>query len=122
MRSTPDTTTINGKGRSTSGGDIAVIRAQPGKRHRFRLVSTSCFPSWVLASLIEDVAKFILSYTFSIDGHNLTVIEADGVETEPVTVDSLTIFAGASQFCVLINTSHKLTACTSPAILFRCEY
>lgn len=36
----------------------------------------------------------IESFTFSIDGHNMTIIEADGVETEPLTVDSLNIFAG----------------------------
>ena len=46
--------------------------------HRFRLINTSCFPS----------------YIFSIDGHTLTVIEADGTETEPVEVDQLEIFAG----------------------------
>ena len=34
------------------------------------------------------------SFSFSIDGHNMTIIEADGVETEPLTVDSLNIFAG----------------------------
>jgi iron transport multicopper oxidase len=33
-------------------------------------------------------------FTFSIDGHNMIVIEADGVNTEPVTVDSIQIFAG----------------------------
>ena len=59
-------------------GSLAVIRAQPGKRHRFRIINTSCNPA----------------FTFSIDNHNMTVIEADGTETEPLTVDSLTIFAG----------------------------
>ena len=34
------------------------------------------------------------SYNFTIDGHNMTVIEADGVETEPYTVDNLQVFAG----------------------------
>ncbi|EJD00074.1 laccase [Fomitiporia mediterranea MF3/22] len=83
---TPDSTVINGKGRSSAGGDLAVIRAQPGKRHRFRLISTSCFPS----------------FAFSIDGHNMTVIEADGVETEPVTVDSLNIFA-AQRYSIVVT-------------------
>lgn len=35
-----------------------------------------------------------IRFNFSIDGHNMTIIEADGVETEPLTVDSLNIFAG----------------------------
>lgn len=34
------------------------------------------------------------SFTFSIDGHNLTIIEADGENTQPLLVDSLEIFAG----------------------------
>lgn len=35
-------------------------------------------------------------YNFSIDSHNMTVIEADGIETEPVTVDQLNIYPGES--------------------------
>jgi iron transport multicopper oxidase len=46
--------------------------------YRFRLVSISCDPNFV----------------FSIDGHQLTVIEADGIETKPLVVDSIQIFAG----------------------------
>lgn len=37
----------------------------------------------------------------------MTIIEADGVETEPVTVDSLNIFAGMSFFldsCIFLTT------------------
>jgi hypothetical protein len=34
------------------------------------------------------------NFTFSIDGHNLTIIEVDGVSTQPLVVDSLQIFAG----------------------------
>jgi iron transport multicopper oxidase len=47
-------------------------------RYRFRVVSISCDPSFI----------------FSIDGHQLTVIEVDGVETQPLIIDSLEIFAG----------------------------
>ncbi|TDL26600.1 Cu-oxidase-domain-containing protein [Rickenella mellea] len=77
---TPDSTTINGLGRYSGGpaSPLAVVGATPGKRHRFRLISTSCFPS----------------YTFSIDNHNLTIIEVDGVAHQPHTVNSLTISAG----------------------------
>ena len=45
--------------------------------YRFRLVSLSCDPN----------------YVFSIDNHDLTVIEADGIETQPVTVNAIQIFA-----------------------------
>ena len=34
------------------------------------------------------------SFTFSIDGHNMTVIEVDGINHKPYTVDSIQIFAG----------------------------
>ena len=77
----PSSTLINGLGRE-AGGDanapLSVITVQQGKRYRFRLVSLSCDPN----------------YTFQIDGHSMTVIEADGQNTEPLPVDEITIFAG----------------------------
>jgi FtsP/CotA-like multicopper oxidase with cupredoxin domain len=56
-------------------------------RYRLRLVSISCDPN----------------FTFSIDGHSFTVIEADGVNHHPITVDNLQIFAG--EFIVLVTVS-----------------
>lgn len=91
---TPDTTTINGLGRNANGDGtepLGVVSVTQGKRYRFRVVSTSCFPS----------------YTFSIDNHPLTVIEADGVETEPVTVDQLVIFA-AQRYSVVVNANQSV--------------
>ena len=46
--------------------------------YRFRLVSISCDPSFV----------------FSIDGHQMTVIEVEGTNVQPLLIDSLEIFAG----------------------------
>uniref|UniRef100_G0WM60 laccase n=2 Tax=Ganoderma TaxID=5314 RepID=G0WM60_9APHY len=82
-----NSTLINGLGRSPDapGADLAVVNVTHGKRYRFRLVSLSCDPS----------------YTFSIDGHELTVIEADGVETYPVTVNAIEIFAAQRYSFVL---------------------
>ena len=73
-------TLINGLGRWSGNltAPLAVVNVTQGKRYRFRLISTSCEPN----------------YIFSIDGHNMTVIEADGVETEPLLVDSIQIYAG----------------------------
>jgi iron transport multicopper oxidase len=34
------------------------------------------------------------NYVFSIDGHEMTVIEADSINHDPVTVDSIQIYAG----------------------------
>jgi len=58
-------------GRYTGGPrtDLAVVSVEYGKRYRFRLVGMSCD------------AIFLLS----VDEHNLTVIEADGMLTEPLT-------------------------------------
>lgn len=93
---------INGKGRYSGGPtdvDLAVVNVTAGKRsatlvsnptfsiartellpisYRFRLVSISCDPN----------------FTFSIDGHNMTIIEVDGNNVEPLVVDSIQIFAG----------------------------
>jgi FtsP/CotA-like multicopper oxidase with cupredoxin domain len=78
-RAAGDATLINGLGRYPGGpkSRLAVVR---GKRYRLRLVSMSCDPNFV----------------FSIDGHNLTVIEADGVSLQPETVDHVQIYAGES--------------------------
>ena len=46
-------------------------------RYRFRLINIACEPN----------------YNFTIDGHNMTIIEADGEYTEPLTVDFIQIFA-----------------------------
>ena len=87
--STADSTLINGLGRSTdsSGADatLAVVNVTQGKRYRFRLLSLSCDPN----------------HTFSIDGHNMTVIEVDGVNHEELTVDEIQILAGQRYSFVL---------------------
>ncbi|KAK7026442.1 laccase, multicopper oxidase, benzenediol:oxygen oxidorectuctase [Paramarasmius palmivorus] len=77
---TPDSTLINGLGRWKKGGatELAVIQVEQGKRYRMRLVNTACEPD----------------YIFSIDNHAMTVIEADSINHEPVTVNGLRIFIG----------------------------
>ena len=47
--------------------------------YRFRLVSISCDPNFL----------------FSIDGHQMTVIEVEGTNVQPVLVDGVRLFAGA---------------------------
>ena len=64
---------------------LSVVGVRRGRRYRMRLVSLGCDAN----------------YVFSIDGHNMTVIEADGVLTEPHTVDSIQIYAGL--FSVLLS-------------------
>jgi iron transport multicopper oxidase len=94
-----NSTLINGKGRYPGGPatDLAVVNVIQGTRsvlhlilnreelnmrhpesYRLRLVSISCDPA----------------YNFSIDGHQMSVIEVDGTNVQPLQVDSLEIFAG----------------------------
>ncbi|KAJ3505082.1 hypothetical protein NLJ89_g7603 [Agrocybe chaxingu] len=82
-----ESTLINGKGRYGGGPkvDLAVVDVQKGRRYRFRLLSLSCEPN----------------YIFSIGGHKLKIIEADGENVLPVIVDSLQIFAGQRYSFVL---------------------
>jgi FtsP/CotA-like multicopper oxidase with cupredoxin domain len=88
-----NSTLINGLGRYAGGptSELAVISVEYGKRYRFRLVGMSCDPNFM----------------FSIDGHNLTVIEADGELTEPLLVDSLQVFAG-QRYSVIMNATQPV--------------
>ncbi|KAG2361033.1 Cupredoxin [Suillus spraguei] len=84
----PDSTLINGLGRYISGpkSELAVVNVEYGKRYRLRLAGMFCDPS----------------FKFSIDGHNLTVIETDGHLIGPLLVDSLQSFARQRYSIVLI--------------------
>lgn len=82
-----DSTLINGLGRYPSGpaSPLAVVSVQEGMRYRYRLVSMSCNTY----------------YNFSIDGHQMTIIEVDGVNVVPLLVDSIQVFAGQRYSFVL---------------------
>jgi iron transport multicopper oxidase len=79
---------INGLGRYAGGPEskLSVINVRQGKRYRLRLVQISCDSNVM----------------FSIDGHNLTVIEADGQLTEPLVVDQLQIFVAQRYSVILV--------------------
>ncbi|KAJ7071964.1 laccase [Mycena amicta] len=80
-------TLINGLGRYAGGptSQLAVISVTHGKRYRMRLISMSCDPN----------------FTLTIDGHTMTIIEVDSVNVQPLTVDSIQIFAGQRYSFVL---------------------
>ncbi|KAL0063540.1 laccase, multicopper oxidase, benzenediol:oxygen oxidorectuctase [Marasmius tenuissimus] len=78
---TPQSTLINGLGRWSDANEtssLTVITVESGKRYRFRVVNAACDPA----------------YEFYISNHTFTVIEADSISHEPVTADSVTIYAG----------------------------
>ena len=62
--------------------------------YRFRLVSMSCDPN----------------YVFSIDNHDLTIIETDGINTKPHVVDSIQIFA-AQRYSFVVRFCLSLESC-----------
>ncbi|KAJ7493127.1 yellow laccase [Mycena galericulata] len=88
-----NSTLINGLGRYEGGplSPLAVINVVEGKRYRFRMVSISCDPN----------------FNFSIDGHQMTIIEVDGVNTQPLTVDQIQIFA-AQRYSFILNANQKV--------------
>ncbi|EKM75113.1 hypothetical protein AGABI1DRAFT_132563 [Agaricus bisporus var. burnettii JB137-S8] len=82
-----DSTLINGKGRYVGGpkAELSVVNIHHGKRYRLRLVSMSCEPNFV----------------FSIDNHDLTIIEVDGVVVLPYKVNAIQMFTGQRYSAVL---------------------
>ncbi|KAL0947899.1 hypothetical protein HGRIS_010534 [Hohenbuehelia grisea] len=89
----PDSFLINGVGRFVGGPEVpwAVVNVEMGKRYRLRLIQISCRPFT----------------TFSIDNHNITVIEADGIEHDPVEVQNADIFA-AQRLSVILNANQPV--------------
>jgi iron transport multicopper oxidase len=89
-----NSTLINGKGRYPDGPSnvsLAIVNVKQDLRYRFRLVSISCDPS----------------FNFSIDSHQMTIIEVDGVNTQPLLVDSIQIFAG-QRYSIVVNASQPV--------------
>ncbi|KAF9060315.1 laccase [Rhodocollybia butyracea] len=88
-----DATLINGKGRYAGGPDtpLAVIQVEHGKRYRFRLI---------------DMA-FDAFHAFSIDQHDLKIIEVDGINTEPHTVNFIQLYP-AQRYSFVLNADQKI--------------
>ncbi|KAF8217120.1 laccase [Mycena galopus ATCC 62051] len=87
-----NSTLINGLGRYQGGpaSELAVITVVENVRYRFRLVAISCDPN----------------YNFTIDGHSMTIIEVDGILHQPLTVDTLQIFAG-QRYSFVLHANQK---------------
>lgn len=73
----PPTLMVNGRG--LYGSPPASFTVQQGVRYRFRFIN-----SGILNCPIE----------LSIDDHNMTIINSDGFDIKPITVDSLVTYAG----------------------------
>ena len=73
----------------------AIIELYLTARHcaysyRFRLINIACDPN----------------YNFTIAGHSMTIIEADGQNSEPLVVDELQIFVAQRYSFVVSLASH----------------
>ncbi|KAF8890409.1 Cu-oxidase-domain-containing protein [Infundibulicybe gibba] len=88
-----DSGTVNGAGRFNGGPAVpwSVVNVVAGKRYRFRIINQS--------------ARNV--FTMSIDSHTLTVIEADGVATQSMTVDTLDLLAG-QRYSVVVHANQPV--------------
>ncbi|KAG7098079.1 hypothetical protein E1B28_000053 [Marasmius oreades] len=75
-----DTGLINGVGRFNGGPAIpfAVVNVVQHRRYRLRIINESARAA----------------YNFFIDSHNFTIIETDGVNTNPISGNQIPILAG----------------------------
>ncbi|KAG0012847.1 hypothetical protein BGZ81_001351, partial [Podila clonocystis] len=89
----PNSTLINGKGRYPGGPSVplSVINFIRGSRYRLRVLNLGT------ATAIN----------FSIDGHQLTVIEVDGTPVQPYMVDKIRIDAG-QRYSVVLNANQPV--------------
>ncbi|KAK7461885.1 Laccase-1 [Stygiomarasmius scandens] len=88
-----DSGLINGRGRFVGGPAVpfAVINVHHGLRYRLRLVSIACRPF----------------FTFSIDNHNFTAIELDGVAHDPVVAQNVDVYA-AQRVSVVLHANQPI--------------
>ncbi|KAK0444082.1 laccase [Armillaria borealis] len=89
--------------------DLAVITVEQGKRYRFRMIDMACDSAFTFA--IEGHAMFATSPDFIgnvIDSLPIrTIIEVDGVNHQPYTVDQIQIFAG-QRYSFVLNANQEV--------------
>ncbi|KAF5365986.1 hypothetical protein D9758_006659 [Tetrapyrgos nigripes] len=85
----PDSGLINGVGRFNGGPQVpwARINIERGKRYCFCVINIAGYAG----------------FTFSIDKHELTVIEIDGISHKPITVEGFEVFAGQHKASLLMD-------------------
>ena len=98
----PNSGLINGKGRydcsltsrkCTPNAPLETFDFVPGRRYRLRIIN----------------AASMATFNFSIDGHKLDVIEADGIDTQKTTVDFIRISV-AQRYSVIVTANAPATS------------
>lgn len=74
----PDSSVLNGKGKFQDQGELYEVVVRKNKTYKIGIINTST----------------LLTYTFWIDGHNLTIIQTDFVPIEPYTVSVVNVGIG----------------------------
>lgn len=74
-----------------TGGQRYTTTVKPGSTMRLRLINHSSY----------------FSYWFSIDSHNLTIVEMDGVEIEPIVTNGVHINIG-QRYSVVLNATQDV--------------
>lgn len=74
----PDSSVLNGKGKFQDQGELYEVVVSKNKTYKIGIINTST----------------LLTYTFWIDGHNLTIIQADFVPIEPYVVSVINVGIG----------------------------
>ncbi|KAF8583110.1 multicopper oxidase [Ramaria rubella] len=89
----PDSGLINGAGRFNGGPNVplAVVNVTSGLRYRLRVINISAFAQ----------------FRFSIERHRMTIIEADGIPHEPLTVDSFNIYV-AQRYSIVLTANQPV--------------
>lgn len=78
-------------GPACTGGQMYTTTVEPGAALRLRLINHSSY----------------LSYWFSIDSHNMTIVEMDGIEIEPITSRGVHVNIG-QRYSVIINATEEV--------------
>lgn len=74
-----------------TGGQVYMTTVKPGSTLRLRLINHSAY----------------FSYWFSIEDHNLTIVEMDGVEVEPIMRSGVHVNIG-QRYSVIINATQEV--------------
>ena len=83
----------SGAASATGFNENATITFEPGKTYRLRIVNSGAFAG----------------FYFWIDDHEMRIIEADGVETEPYTVNQINIGV-AQRYSVLVTAKNDTSS------------
>lgn len=87
---------------SCTGGQAYTTTIKPGSTLRLRLINHSSY----------------LSYWFSIDGHELTIVEIDGIEVDPIVSTGVHVNIG-QRYSVMINATQEVGEYTIRSTLER---